>query len=165
MFADDLHAKRVASLTNAAVGVLEGAALGIHAIGRALAFAAGLESRHAVKQLDRLLSMGIDWESEELVAHLIGQTGQRANLVSVTCDEVLCALAASERSIRREHVDKVLAGNRIRDELVGWSNLGPNAEESRLDRMAVYASVRQDRFTLADVLQRLERGGHRADPE
>jgi len=56
IFADDLHAKRVASLANAAVGVLEGAALGIHAIGRALAFAAGLESRHAVKQVDRLLS-------------------------------------------------------------------------------------------------------------
>ncbi len=31
-FADDLHAKRVASLAGAAVGVLEGAALGIHAI-------------------------------------------------------------------------------------------------------------------------------------
>ena len=64
IFADDLHAKRVASLANAAVGVLEGAALGIHAIGRALAIAAGLESRHAVKQVDRLLSnSGIDvWE-------------------------------------------------------------------------------------------------------
>jgi hypothetical protein len=64
IFAEDLHAKRVASLANAAVGVLEGAALGIHAIGRALAFAAGLNSRHAVKQVDRLLSnKGIDvWE-------------------------------------------------------------------------------------------------------
>lgn len=40
IFADDLHAKRVASLANAEVGVLEGAALGIHAIGRALAVAA-----------------------------------------------------------------------------------------------------------------------------
>jgi Transposase DDE domain len=64
IFADALHAKRVASLANAALGVLEGAALGIHAIGRALAVAAGLESRHAVKQVDRLLSnSGIEvWE-------------------------------------------------------------------------------------------------------
>jgi hypothetical protein len=61
IFADDLHAKRVASLASAAVGVLEGAALGIHAIGRALAFHSGLDSRHAVKQVDRLLSnTGID---------------------------------------------------------------------------------------------------------
>jgi hypothetical protein len=47
IFADDLHAKRVVSLANAAVGVLEGAALGIHAIGQALAFHSGLDSRHA----------------------------------------------------------------------------------------------------------------------
>jgi len=61
IFADDLHAKRVASLASAAVGVLEGAALGIHAIGRALAFHSGLDSRHAVKQVDRLLSnTGVD---------------------------------------------------------------------------------------------------------
>jgi hypothetical protein len=61
IFADDLHAKRVASLAGAAVGVLEGAALGIHAIGRALAFHSDLDSRHAVKQVDRLLSnTGVD---------------------------------------------------------------------------------------------------------
>jgi hypothetical protein len=64
IFEGDLHAKRVVSLGNAVVGVLEGAALGIHAIGRALAVAAGLESRHAVKQVDRLLSnSGVDvWQ-------------------------------------------------------------------------------------------------------
>jgi hypothetical protein len=41
---------------------LEGSALGIHAIGRALvAFHSGLNSRHAVKQVDRLLSnTGVD---------------------------------------------------------------------------------------------------------
>jgi hypothetical protein len=56
VFADDLHAKRVASLAGATVGVLEGAALGIHAVGNALAVAEGLDSKHAVKQVDRLLS-------------------------------------------------------------------------------------------------------------
>jgi hypothetical protein len=55
IFADDLHAKRVASLAGAAVGVLEGAALGIHAIGKALAMAEGLKTKHAVKQVDRML--------------------------------------------------------------------------------------------------------------
>jgi hypothetical protein len=43
-------------LASAAVDVLEGAALGIHAIGRSLPFHSGLDSRHAVKQVDRLLS-------------------------------------------------------------------------------------------------------------
>jgi len=56
IFSEDLHAKRVASLAGAAVGVLEGAALGIHAIGNALAMAEGLKGKHAVNQVDRLLS-------------------------------------------------------------------------------------------------------------
>jgi hypothetical protein len=34
IFADDLHAKRVGSLANAAVGVQEGTAAGIHGLGR-----------------------------------------------------------------------------------------------------------------------------------
>lgn len=41
-----------------AVGVLHAAALGIHAIGRGLAAAKGLNSKHATKQIDRLLSNG-----------------------------------------------------------------------------------------------------------
>ena len=62
---DDLHAKRVLSLANATVGVVHGAALGVSTIGRALAQARGLKAKHAVKQVDRLLSnAGIDvWEA------------------------------------------------------------------------------------------------------
>lgn len=61
LFADDLHAKRVMSLSNATVGALHAGALGVHAIGRGLATAQGLSDKHAVKQVDRLLSnCGID---------------------------------------------------------------------------------------------------------
>jgi hypothetical protein len=61
---EDTHALRVLSLTNGVLGVLHCAALGIHAIGRALAAARGLDVKHAVKQIDRLLSnRGIDvWQ-------------------------------------------------------------------------------------------------------
>jgi hypothetical protein len=64
LFADDIHAKRVLSLGNAVVGVIHSAALGVCAIGKALATARGCEPKHAVKQVDRLLSnMRLDvWE-------------------------------------------------------------------------------------------------------
>lgn len=55
-FLDDLHAKRVLSLTNGVLGVLHAAAAGVHAIGLGLATARGLMPKHAVKQVDRLLS-------------------------------------------------------------------------------------------------------------
>jgi hypothetical protein len=56
LFADSMHATRVLSLGNAVVGAIHGAALGVHAIGKALATASGLEPKHAIKQVDRLLS-------------------------------------------------------------------------------------------------------------
>ena len=61
LFADDLHAKRVRSLADATLGALQAGALGVHAIGRGLAAARGLTSKHAVKQVDRLVgNPGID---------------------------------------------------------------------------------------------------------
>jgi hypothetical protein len=53
---DDLHAKRVASLCDATLGVLRSASLAVCTIGHGLAVARGLNSKHATKQVDRLLS-------------------------------------------------------------------------------------------------------------
>jgi hypothetical protein len=52
----DLHAKRVTSLCNATLGVLHSASLAVCAIGQGLAAARSLKLKHAVKQVDRLLS-------------------------------------------------------------------------------------------------------------
>jgi hypothetical protein len=63
LFSDDVHAKRVLSLDSAVVGAIHAAALGVHAIGKALATASGLEPKHAIKQVDRLLSnMALDMD-------------------------------------------------------------------------------------------------------
>src|SRR4029077_18099904 len=57
----DMHAKRVLSLANATLGVVSTASLAVHTIGQGLALARGLVTKHAVKQVDRLLSNdGID---------------------------------------------------------------------------------------------------------
>lgn len=55
VFGQDLHAKQVGSVANGALGVLRSEVLGIHAVGRALAAARGLNDKHAVKQVDRLI--------------------------------------------------------------------------------------------------------------
>lgn len=58
---DDLHAKRVLSLSNGVCGVMHASSLAVHAIGEGLAAAAGLNPKHSIKQIDRLLSnAGID---------------------------------------------------------------------------------------------------------
>jgi hypothetical protein len=65
LYGPDLHAKRVDSLAGATLGVMTAASLAVAMIGHALAQARGLVTKHAVKQVDRLLSNnGIDvWDS------------------------------------------------------------------------------------------------------
>lgn len=65
LYAHDLHAKRVDALAGATLGVMAGASLAVAMIGQALAQARGLVTKHAVKQVDRLLSnRAIDvWDS------------------------------------------------------------------------------------------------------
>ena len=55
-FSGSLHAKRIVSLANGTLGVLTGASLAVSVIGHGLAQARGLMDRHAIKQVDRLLS-------------------------------------------------------------------------------------------------------------
>src|SRR5437868_13219530 len=72
---DDLHAKRVLSLANAVTGALNAASLSIHAIGQGLAQARDLNAKHAIKQVDRLLSNGgVDvWDLfQDWCGHVIG---------------------------------------------------------------------------------------------
>ncbi len=55
LFGEDVHAQRLASLTDGVVGVVDAGQLSIHAIGRGLAAVHGLNDKHAVKQVDRLV--------------------------------------------------------------------------------------------------------------
>jgi hypothetical protein len=75
MLGDDMHAKRVQSLANATLGVIRTASLAVHTIGQGLALARGLVTKHAVKQVDRLLSndgIDIDAVSPHWVRHVAG---------------------------------------------------------------------------------------------
>lgn len=76
VYGTDLHAKRVDSLAGATLGVMRSASLAVAMIGQALAQARGLVTKHAIKQVDRMLSNnGIDvWDSfARWVPHQIGE--------------------------------------------------------------------------------------------
>jgi Transposase DDE domain len=76
LFEEDLHAKRVLSLSLATLGVIHAASLSVYAIGQALAMARGTQGKHGIKQVDRLLSnTGIPvWNLFSLwVPYVLGQ--------------------------------------------------------------------------------------------
>jgi hypothetical protein len=56
LFGEAVHAKRVESLANATLGVMTAASLAVAAIGHGLALARSGLTKHAIKQVDRLLS-------------------------------------------------------------------------------------------------------------
>lgn len=64
VFAGDLHAKRVQSLANGALGVMTCAALAVSLIGQALAQVRAILPKSGIKQVDRLLSNAgiVPWE-------------------------------------------------------------------------------------------------------
>jgi DDE family transposase len=81
LLGEDVHAKRVYSLANATLGVVSSASLAVNTIGQGLALARGKLTKHAIKQVDRLLSnVGIDVDELSLrwVAHAVGP---RSNIV------------------------------------------------------------------------------------
>ena len=72
---ESVHAKRVRSLSDATIGVMTGASLAVSVIGQSLAHAKNLTTKHAVKQVDRLLgNKGIVvWDMfEEWVKEVLG---------------------------------------------------------------------------------------------
>jgi len=75
LFDGDLHAKRVLSLANATLGVVKASSLAVHTIGLGLAQARGLNTKHAIKQVDRLLSnegIDIDAALRHWVPYVVG---------------------------------------------------------------------------------------------
>ena len=85
LFAEDLHAKRVLSLSQCTLGVIHAASLAIHSIGIGMAEARDVDPKHAIKQVDRMLSnKGIDvWALFRLWVPFV--LGERRDIV-VTLD-------------------------------------------------------------------------------
>ena len=71
----DMLAKRVLSLANATLGVIKTASLAVNTIGQGLALARRLVTKHAIKQVDRLLSnegIDIDAALRHWVPYVVG---------------------------------------------------------------------------------------------
>ena len=76
LFGEDVHAKRVYSLANATLGVISSASLAVNTIGQGLALARGRLTKHAIKQVDRMLSNpGVDVRelTKRWVPYVVGQ--------------------------------------------------------------------------------------------
>jgi hypothetical protein len=104
VYQHDLHAKRVSALAGAALGVMTSASLAVATIGQALAQARGLVTKHAIKQVDRLLSnKGIDvWDSFAYwVPRMVGARRKIAGLCNASDHVIGAGPAGAKKTIPR----------------------------------------------------------------
>ena len=76
IFSGEIHAKRIESLANGALGVMTGASLAVSVIGLALSQARNLNPKHAIKQVDRMLGNTkiVVWDMfAQWVPEIVGQ--------------------------------------------------------------------------------------------
>jgi WD40 repeat protein len=102
-------------------------------------------------------ALSIRYESDDLVKKLLYETGGRANLIAILCDQILKSLAAHNRVIQENHLEFAFNSAEVRAAMAHWGSLGGVDEDAnRLDRIIVYATVRERRFTLSALLRILE---------
>ncbi len=113
-----------------------------------------------------MATMNIHYANPNLVDQLVNTTGQRANLISITCNEILKNLNPEDRVISADLVERALHSAAVRRALGGWETLAADdAEGNRLDRIIVYATIEQHTFNLAELLAILQATNHQVAPE
>lgn len=87
-----------------------------------------------------------------LVERIVVESGRRANIVAILCQECLEALDRGGRVIEAADVERALASQAVLDALAGWGRLSHDDRASRLDRIVVYRVAEQGATTLADMV-------------
>ncbi|MEO5329570.1 MAG: WD40 repeat domain-containing protein [Magnetococcus sp. THC-1_WYH] len=114
--------------------------------------------------------LGVHYENDDLVKKIITQTGQRANLIAITCNTILTDLDMTTRTIHAEHVDRALDSTDLRNALGGWEKMNDDGEKkdpkaNSLDRILVYLAADGTEITLPEIQRELLALDMRVAPE
>ncbi len=144
LFAEDLHAKRVLSLAGATLGVIESASLAVAMIGQGLALARGRLTKHAIKQVNRLLSNpGIDVDAllVHWVPHVVG--GRSSITVAMDCvisqSRLQQSFEGDFRGAGRRH--QATCVQRVRHEAGSQDEARLRKREARSTRSTIWAAA------------------------
>ena len=101
--------------------------------------------------------LNLRYAAPELVQQIIDDTGRRANLIAIVCNEIVRNIDAGSRVIEAAQVRQALDSREVSTALEGWRELsGDDARANRLDRVVVYAMAEAGPFTQTDLMRRLE---------
>ncbi len=107
--------------------------------------------------------MNLSYENPALVEQLLIETGQRANLMAITCHQLLTTLQPNQRLITSSDVERALHSDKTLDALKGWDAMTDNAMACQLDRIVVFATINEQSFDLAWLVNLLNSHGLTVD--
>ncbi len=125
-----------------------------------------LDERAACELATRpLTTLGLRWESEELVDELLARTGRRPNLIALACDAAIRTLPAlGKRELGADELRAVLdmsdkSGKAVAQFFGDLGSLTGDPRACRVDRMVLCATADRDHFSLREVEQRIVAAG------
>ncbi|MDM8564040.1 AAA family ATPase [Candidatus Halobeggiatoa sp. HSG11] len=117
-------------------------------------FVNALETEACYKLITEPMKLlGVSYINERLIKKIIIDTGQRANLIAIASDNMLKKLSSKKRKLNYKDVDKALNCWDIRTSLnERWRRLIKDEQATRLDRIIIYATVKQGQFNKKDII-------------
>lgn len=112
-----------------------------------------------------MAALNVGFAEPALVERIVGETGGRANLIAITCNEILKGLGVRTRIVEAAMVEDALHAKDMEEALGGWQQLISDDRAARLDRIIVYAMAESPGFTRRELLDRLAGLGVAALPE
>jgi len=116
--------------------------------------------------------LGVHFASPDLPQRLVAACGRRANLVAITCQQLLNQLDRGQRVLDAAQVHAALVSEPVIDALAGWARLSPDPVACRIDRIVVYQVAAaqltgsgERGIALVDLLATFDAAGARVDPE
>lgn len=97
-------------------------------------------------------TMNLSYFDESLPELIVDSCGQRANLIAITCQYIVCNLDLNRRIIEANDVHRALHSNEMRRALSGWV-VGETDAEQTYDRMIVYSTINQPSFSIGELLE------------
>jgi len=97
--------------------------------------------------------LGIRYAYPDLVKKIITATGQRANLVAITCHELVTQLSSHQRALNQEDIQQAFDNENMREALAGWVQLSDDEQIDRLARIIVYSTIEAGEFGLTEVME------------
>ncbi|MBF0136470.1 MAG: ATP-binding protein, partial [Magnetococcales bacterium] len=135
--------------------------------GDVLAIAALEEEASRRLLTEPMQTMNISYTSTALIDEILAKTGQRANLLAITCSEALKLMDMEQRQLGAEEIYKALDSRSIREALGGWAELAGKHDPTgnHHDRMIVYAMAEKEAFSFDDLVARLQHAHATWDPQ